>query len=94
MHITEFFNKFSTLPKQFITDFLSVMTTDGKYNVSQKSIDLTIVAKWLGMLKHNVKRTLCENFKEHEHYTIETIYIPRKNTKAGGNTHRQNYVDP
>jgi len=68
-NLIKFIKQFNTIPNTFIDDFFTFYS----YNTTDEDIiiDLSIVAKWLNILKENLKKVLVKNFEENFDYTIE-----------------------
>lgn len=68
--------KYSTIPPQFIDEFLGIQSTTNSGYLFR--IDLDIVSRWLGARKGNLKNTLLTTYCEGIDYTITTLHSKRK----------------
>ena len=68
MKITDFLKKYSLIDKDFIDDFYSFYD-EGK-NEYDYAINLNNIAKWLELIKANLKVLLLSNFIEDQDYVI------------------------
>jgi len=66
-----FLKKYSSVPERFINDFFSI--TGEKYVENELVIDFNIVAKWLDVVKGNLKVTLVKHFSENIDYIITKV---------------------
>ena len=88
----DFLYKFSTLPREFISDFFLI--THDNYKESDLVIDFEIVAKWLGVRKGHLKRLLQSNFEENYDYVISKQHILRKTRGSGATPYQQIMITP
>lgn len=65
-----FLKKYSLLSNHFIEDFYNIYDFD-KNNHRDFTIDLEIIAKWLGTKKGKLKETLKNTYKESFDYIIK-----------------------
>jgi len=74
----EFLKKYSTIPNTFIDDFFTFYS----YNTTDEDIiiDLSIVAKWLNILKADLKKTIVRSYIENVDYKIS---INKSGSKGG-----------
>jgi phage anti-repressor protein len=78
----QFLKQFSTLPPDFITDFFIIAKEE--YMDNEIIIDFSHVAKWLNVIKENLKKKLIKHFEEKFDYTIEKI--KKKQINSNGAT--------
>jgi phage anti-repressor protein len=71
MNLPDFLKKYSTIPNQFINDFFSLY--DYKTNDTDMIIELDNLAKWIGMRKDNLKKTLERTYIKDIDYKIKII---------------------
>lgn len=82
MELKDFLKKYSTISNQFIDEFLSMY----KPGLTQTDpyIELYIVAKWLGMRKHDIMKVIKKHYKKGIDYTEEKS-SKHKGTYGGNN---------
>lgn len=85
----EFLNKFSTIPKKFLSDFYFI--TKETYKENELVVDFDIVIKWLQVRKQHLKRLLINNFEEGFDYTID---IKNRKRQFGSTIYHQIMITP
>ena len=78
--ISNFLKQFSTIPQDFITDFLIIAKEEYTYN--ELVIDFELICKWLEVNKSDLKKVLVKNFKINFDYTIEKITKKQVNSRG------------
>ncbi len=69
--LPDFLKKYSTIPNQFIDDFFSLYNY--KTNDSDLIINFDNLAKWLGVTKRNLKKTLIRTYTKGIDYSLKIV---------------------
>ena len=90
--LVRFLKRYSPIPNQFIDDMFGMYARDTLQ--TDAVVDLDMVAKWLGVPKANLMRTLVRSYAAGVDYVVTKVRNPRVKGKYGGNSYKRVLLTP